>query len=59
MRRGCCERSQHVATGVCRCHGSARQACAVADGMYPDERVIGSVAQFMLYNCPTDIMLVP
>lgn len=24
-----------------------------------DERVIGSVAHFMLYNCPTDIMLVP
>jgi len=24
-----------------------------------DERLIGSVAQFMLYTCPTDIMLVP
>lgn len=28
-------------------------------GSSTDERVIGSVAQFMLYTCPTDIMLVP
>jgi nucleotide-binding universal stress UspA family protein len=28
-------------------------------GSSTDERVIGSVAQFMLYNCSTDIMLVP
>jgi nucleotide-binding universal stress UspA family protein len=28
-------------------------------GSVVDERVIGSVAHFMLYNCPTDIMLVP
>ena len=28
-------------------------------GSSADERVIGSVAQFMLYNCSTDIMLVP
>lgn len=28
-------------------------------GSSADERLIGSVAQFMLYTCPTDIMLVP
>jgi nucleotide-binding universal stress UspA family protein len=28
-------------------------------GSNADERVIGSVAQFMLYNCATDILLVP
>ncbi|MBK8285633.1 MAG: universal stress protein [Ahniella sp.] len=28
-------------------------------GSITDERTIGSVAQFMIYNCPTDILLVP